>query len=132
MPAAAFLLSPWLDLACAGETHLTRGDVDLTCTTESLQRMASQYLDGHDPHDPRVSALDADLSGVPPLFVQAGGHEILLDDAVRVVRRRYAGHARHARDLAGDAAFLPGLVGAFPEAQEALTSLGSWLRDRWA
>jgi acetyl esterase/lipase len=130
LPGAAFLLSPWLDLTCTGETHMTQRDVDLTCTRESLERMARQYLGGHDPHDPRVSALDADLSGLPPLFVQAGGYEILLDDAVRVVRRAGMQGTPATLEIWPEMQhFFQACVGAFPEAEAALTSLGRWLRD---
>jgi epsilon-lactone hydrolase len=79
-------LSPWVDLACTGETLDTRANMDLTVTKQSLQRMAGQYLHGADPRTPHASPLDADLSGLPPLLVIVGGDEALLDDSVRLVR----------------------------------------------
>lgn len=131
LPGAAFVLSPWLDLTCSGETHTTQKGVDLSCTTESLLRMASQYLDGHDPHDPHVSALDADLSRLPPLFVQAGSDEILLDDGIRLARRAGIYGTPVTLEIWPEMQhFFQVTVGFLPEAGAAVESLGRWLRER--
>jgi epsilon-lactone hydrolase len=89
-------MSPWVDLACTGETLETNATVDLTVTKASLQRMAGQYLHGADPRTPLASPLYADLSGLPPLLVVVGGDEALLDDSVRLVRsQRFAVFLTH-------------------------------------
>jgi len=133
LPAGVFLLSPWIDLTCSGETHQTKREVDLTVTTPGLRRMAKQYLGGHDPHDPLVAPLEADLSGLPPFFIQVGGDETLLDDAVRLARR--AGMAATMATLEiwpGMQHFFQIAVGLFPEAGAAVARLGAWLRERMA
>ena len=79
-------ISPWVDLACTGESLDTRADVDLTVTKSSLRRMAGQCLDGADPRTPLASPLYADLSRLPPLLMVVGGDEGLLDDSVRFQR----------------------------------------------
>src|SRR3712207_7297882 len=69
LPAGGVCISPWVDLACTGQTLETNANVDLTATKASLQRMASQYLHGVDPRTPLASPLYADLSGLPPLLI---------------------------------------------------------------
>jgi len=133
LPSAAFLLSPWIDLACAGETHSLNRNFDLTATTASLRRMARQYLRGTDPRDPRVNALFADLSNLPPLFVQVGGAEILLDDSVQLVRRAAMhGTAATLEIWPGMQHFFQIGVGVFPEAGEALGRVGRWIQNQTA
>jgi acetyl esterase/lipase len=58
-PAAAYLMSPWADLTCSGQSFGRCRDVDLECTRESLLRMAGQYLAGHDAADPAASPVFA-------------------------------------------------------------------------
>jgi acetyl esterase/lipase len=131
LPTGAFLLSPWIDLTCGGETHQTKREVDLTVTTAGLRRMAKRYLGDHDPHDPLVAPLEADLSGLPPLFIQVGGDEILLDDAVQLARRAgMAGTMATLEIWPGMQHFFQIAVGLFPEAGAAVARLGAWLRER--
>ncbi len=96
LPAAAYVMSPWVDLTCAGASFDSRADVDLEVSRRSLLRMAGQYLNGHDATDPAASPLFADLRGLPPLLVQVGGCEALLDDAVALARAAASGHTRLA------------------------------------
>src|SRR5215203_3264665 len=77
LPAGSVSISPWVDLACTGETLEANAAVDLTATKASLLRMAGQYLHGADPRTPLASPLYADLSGLPPLLIVVGGDEAL-------------------------------------------------------
>jgi acetyl esterase/lipase len=81
LPRALSLLSPWLDLTCTSPSWDERFEGD-PVLDHSLRAAAERYLAGADPHDPLCSPLFADLSGLPPVFVQVGTHEILYDDAV--------------------------------------------------
>ena len=124
-------LSPWVDLACTGETLDTRANVELTVTKQSLQRMAGQYLHGADPRTPLASPLYADLSGLPPLLIVVGGDEALLDDSVRLVRS--AGMCGVNVTLyigAGMQHVFPVYCGAFPEADAAVAMIGAWIHSR--
>jgi acetyl esterase/lipase len=87
LPAAALLMSPYADLTLAGETLQTRGDLDPLLSHEGLQARIMDYTAGQDPALGLISPIFADLSGLPPLIIQVGGHEVLLDDAVRLARR---------------------------------------------
>jgi acetyl esterase/lipase len=87
LPAAAFVMSPYADLTLAGTTMDTRRDVDPLLSREALQARIPDYTSGQDPALDLISPVFADLSGLPPLIIQAGTHEVLLDDAVRLARQ---------------------------------------------
>jgi monoterpene epsilon-lactone hydrolase len=87
LPAAAFLMSPYADLTLAGGTMDTKSDVDPLLSRELLQPRVTDYTAGQDPALSLISPVFADLSGLPPLIIQAGTHEVLLDDAVRLTRQ---------------------------------------------
>jgi acetyl esterase/lipase len=86
LPAAALLISPWADLGCDSESIAAKAVEDPALTAESLRASAARYLAGTDPRHPLASPCFADLTGLPPLLIQVGSAEILLDDAVRVAR----------------------------------------------
>jgi acetyl esterase/lipase len=86
-PAAAFVMSPYADLTLAGATMDTKRDVDPVLSRELLQPRVTDYTAGQDPALGLISPVFADLSGLPPLIIQAGTHEVLLDDAVRLARK---------------------------------------------
>ncbi|MCI4680353.1 alpha/beta hydrolase [Rhodoblastus acidophilus] len=83
-PACAWLVSPWTDLTMSGATLETKDAVDPLIHKDYLRELATAYLAGSvDPKDPRVSPLYADLRGFPPVLIQVGAAETLLDDATR-------------------------------------------------
>ncbi len=86
MPAAAFVMSPYADLTLAGTTIDTKREVDPLLSREALQARIPDYTSGQDAALGLISPVFADLSGLPPLIIQAGSHEVLLDDAVRLAR----------------------------------------------
>jgi epsilon-lactone hydrolase len=87
LPAAAFVMSPYADLTLAGTTMETKRDVDPLMSRERLQPRVTDYTAGQDAALALISPIFADLSGLPPLIIQAGSHEVLLDDAVRLARQ---------------------------------------------
>jgi epsilon-lactone hydrolase len=87
LPAAAFVMSPYADLTLAGATMDTKHAVDVLMSRENLQSRVGDYTAGHDAALGLISPVFADLSGLPPLIIQAGTHEVLLDDAVRLARQ---------------------------------------------
>jgi acetyl esterase/lipase len=84
LPAAAFVMSPYVDLTLAGTTMRTKHEVDLLLSRENLQPRVVDYTAGHDAASGLISPVFADLAGLPPLIIQVGTHEVLLDDAVRL------------------------------------------------
>ena len=81
-PAAGVCISPWVDLTCSGATYATKAAVDPIVTRQSVSMMADAYAGAGDAKAPLVSPLYADLRGLPPLLVQVGSDEVLLDDAL--------------------------------------------------
>ena len=94
LPACAWLVSPWVDLRMTGASLAEKAAIDPLISKPYLEELASAYLAGADPANPLVSPLNADLAGLPPLLVQAGSAETLLDDAVRIARRAGAADVR--------------------------------------
>jgi monoterpene epsilon-lactone hydrolase len=87
LPAAALMMSPYVDLTLAGTTMETKRDADPLLSRELLQPRVTDYTQGQDAALALISPIFADLSGLPPLIIQAGSHEVLLDDAVRLARQ---------------------------------------------
>ena len=128
-PSAAVLMSPWTDLTLSGESISAKAAVDPTVTPQGLARRAADYLADGDPAEELASPIFADLTGLAPLLIQAGSHEILLDDATRL-----AAHAA-AADVAITLQVTPGVPHVFQgfaamldEGDAALTSAGEFLR----
>jgi epsilon-lactone hydrolase len=86
-PAAAFLMSPYADLTLSGTTMESKRGADPLLSRELLQPRVNDYTSGQDAALGLISPIFADLSGLPPLIIQAGTHEVLLDDAVRLARQ---------------------------------------------
>jgi acetyl esterase/lipase len=87
LPAAAYLMSPYADLTLAGTTMETRAEADPLLSRELLQPRVTDYVSGQDAALGLISPVFADLSGLPPLIIQAGTHEVLLDDALRLAQQ---------------------------------------------
>jgi epsilon-lactone hydrolase len=123
LPAAAYVMSPYVDLTLAGTTMETRREVDPLLSRELLQPRVTDYASGHGPASGLISPLFADMSGLPPLLIQAGTHEVLLDDAVRLARE-----AANA-DIAVTLDITPGVPHVF-QAYHALLDEGAAALDR--
>lgn len=86
LPRAVALLSPWVDLTCTSPSWDSRFEGDVVLD-HNLRDAAKRYLGGVDARDPLASPLFADLTGLPPLLIQVGTHEILYDDAVSLAEQ---------------------------------------------
>lgn len=87
LPAAAVLLSPWTDLAATGQSLVDNRDKDTLIPGDGLREGAELYLAGADPHEPYASPLYGDPTGLPPILIQVGSDEVLLDDSRRMAHR---------------------------------------------
>jgi acetyl esterase/lipase len=90
LPCAAVLLSPWVDLTGSGKSMVTRAEADPWMTGKECRISAEMYAAGTDLAYPLISPLFADLSGLPPLLIQVGTDEILLDDSLRLAEKAKA------------------------------------------
>jgi epsilon-lactone hydrolase len=113
MPAAALLLSPMTDLTVTGRSFAGKADADPNISARAIRARAADYLAGTDPADPMVSPIFADLSGLPPLMIQAGSHEVLLDDATRLA----------AKAAADDVAVILDITSGVPHVFQAFAAL---------
>jgi acetyl esterase/lipase len=84
------LFSPWTDLTLSGESMTTKVGIDPAFVPEKVSVRVADYVGDADPADPAISPIFADLRGLPPLLIQAGSYEILLDDSVRLAARAAA------------------------------------------
>jgi monoterpene epsilon-lactone hydrolase len=84
LPVATFVMSPYVDLTLAGATMETKREADPLLSPEALRARVADYVSAEDAALGLVSPIFAELSGLPPLIIQAGSHEVLLDDAIRL------------------------------------------------
>ena len=130
LPACAWLISPWTDLTMSGSTLTSKAAVDPLIHKEYLNELADAYLPADmDRKDPRVSPLYDDFGDFPPVLIQIGSNETLLDDATRLAAR--AG----ATDVAVTLEIWPNMIHAWPlwnahleDGRRALASAGSFIR----
>lgn len=123
LPAAIVAFSPSLDATGSGESMDTKAGIDPIFTREYLKEtIAPLYLAGQDPRQPMVSpALSADPTGFPPMLLQAGTNEVLLDDSTRMAARaRNAGVSVILDITAGVPHVFQSFAGVLDEADEAL------------
>lgn len=128
MPAGAVTISPWADLEGTGKTmelhfpydYIVRPHLDL-CT--------DWLLSGQDPKHPLASPIHGDFRDLPPLLIQVGGAEALLDDAVRVAARAREAGVDVRLDVHQDMVHVFHIFASFlPEAQRALREFGAFVR----
>jgi acetyl esterase/lipase len=133
LPACAWLISPWADLTMSGSTFASKAAVDPLIHKEYLNELVDAYLPaGMGRQDPRVSPLYADLRNFPPMLIQVGSEETLLDDATRLAAR--AG----AADVAVTLQVWPQMIHAWPlwnahleDGRRALANAGAFIRARF-
>jgi len=131
MPAAMVLFSPMTDLTVTGDSYTTKADADPNITAAAIRTRANDYLNGTgtDPADPLVSPIFADLTGLPPLLVQAGSHEVLLDDATQLATRAAANDVAVTLDITpGVGHVFQAFSAVLDEGDEALTRAGTFLQ----
>ena len=128
-PSRVAVMSPWTDLALTGATIETLADADPFLTKAALASAASQYLGKHDPRDPKASPFYGNVKNLPPIRVDVGEDEILLDDG-----RRYAERVASAdgevqlHTWAGMPHVFPTNIGKLLAADAALNDIASFLR----
>lgn len=130
LPAALAGLSINVDLEGTGESMDSKAAADPVIQRRFLLETAQHYLGGHDRRDPRVSPLYADLSGLPPLLLQVGSLETLLDDSTRLAERARAAGVS-ARLEVWDGMFHGWQLYAkmLPEGRAAIEQVGEFLRE---
>jgi len=131
MPAAAVLMSAWTDLEQSGESMTTKAEVDPIIQKGLLDVAAEHYLSGADPRAPLASPIHANLSGLPPLLLQVGECETLLDDSTRLAERARAAGVDVTLEVWTEMIHVWQIFAAMlPEGQQAIDRIGEWVRER--
>ena len=131
MPNAAIGISAWTDMAVTGESITTRADADPLITDAAMIKlMAAAYVGGGNAEDPLASPVYADYAGLPPLLLQVGDAEVLLDDTRRVTERARAAGVDVTEEVWDEMfhvwhAFAPML----PEGREAIDRIGEFVKQ---
>src|ERR1700676_2226872 len=130
-PVGAVAFSPVTDLALTGESYDTRAEADPFFTRSQAAGLVRSYLGETDPKNPLASPLYADLSGLPPVRIQVGDDEVLLDDSRRYVERAVAVGVDAKLDIwMGMPHGFVTNFGGFNAAAQALKARGAFLSER--
>ena len=135
LPAAAVCISPWTDLEGTGESMTTKAAVDpmIGPNTAGLKTWAQLYHGNTNVRDPLVSPLSADLTGLPPLLVQVGENEVLLDDSTRLAERAEAAGVDVTLEVWPDMIHVWHFFASMlPEGQQGIERIGAWVREKVA
>jgi acetyl esterase/lipase len=132
LPAAAVLLSPFLDVTGSGDSMRTRADRDPWFCAEDLPIVAGHYCEPHQQRFPLVSPVFADVEGLPPVFIQVGDDEILLSDSERLA------DACTAAGVDVELQVWPEMWHVFqmfaakmPESRQAIAKMGAYIQSRF-
>lgn len=132
LPAGLLTISPWVDMTGSGESVARIGAADPMIPVAGMHDSARSYLAGRPPEDPVASPLYADLSGLPPLYIQVGSDEILYADAERLAERaREAGVAVTHKVFDQFWHVFQLHAGALPAATAAIDELAAFARQCW-
>jgi monoterpene epsilon-lactone hydrolase len=129
LPACGWCVSPWIDMEARGESYAAKAAIDPMIGKEYILELASWYLGGIAPRTPLAAPLHADLRGLPPLLIQVGSSETLLDDSVQIAARLGASDVRVSLEI------WPQMIHAWPlfhqqlaDGRRAIAAAGSFIR----
>ena len=130
MPAAGVCISAWTDMESTGQSHTTNAESDPSVSKERLLKIAKVYLDGKEPTAPLASPIHADLTGLPPLLLQVGSIEVLLDDSTLLKSRAKAAGVSVEMEVWDD---MPHVwhhyAPILPEARKAIGRIGEFVLE---
>ncbi len=131
LPAAGVCLSPWVDLEGIGDSMTSKAGVDPMVQADGLRKMAQWYLGNNDSRTPLAAPLYAELSGLPPLLIQVGSAETLLDDSTRITERARKAGVDVKLEIWDDMIHVWQAFGLMlPEARQATDVVGKFVRER--
>ena len=131
MPAAGVLMSPWLDMTMSGKTIHSNNGKDPLLNRSNLNIYRDRYASCICPDDPCISPVFGDMSGHPPLLVQVGECEVLLDDSVRYVENALRSGVDARLEIWPGMIHVWHLLGPFiPQSDDAVRKIGEFCRAR--
>jgi epsilon-lactone hydrolase len=129
--AALMLMSPWVDMAVSSDTYESNRDTEAFFYREVVAALAGMFLGGADPKDPLASPLYAELSVLPPTYIQVGGDETLLGESVRLGEAARTAGADVRVDVFPDQQHTFQMAaGRAPESGDAIRRFAEWVRPR--
>ena len=131
LPRTAICVSPWTDLTLSGASVGANHDSDPMVSATTLALMADAYLGEVDRRSPTASPLFADLAGLPPLLVQVGSGELLVDDSTRFADRARAAGVDATLELWDDVFHVwHAFADLLPEARVAIARIGTYVDEQ--
>ena len=131
LPAAVMPMSPWYDMEGTAPSFATNAKVERLISKEMSVNMAQLYIGTTSPRDPLVNPLFADFSGYPPTYIQVGGYEAIMDDALRVAERAKAAGVEVRCDVFPEMQHVfQFMAGRAPEADDAISKLAAWVKPK--
>ena len=131
LPAAVMPLSPWYDMEATAPSFETNAKVERLISKEMSLNMAQMFLGSSSPRDPLANPLFADFAGYPPTYIQVGGYEVIIDDALRVAARaKAAGVEVHCEVFPEMQHVFQFMAGRAPEADDAIRKLAAWVKPK--
>ncbi|CAN7705938.1 alpha/beta hydrolase [Mesorhizobium sp. LjRoot246] len=131
LPAALLSISGWHDFSASGRSYETNREKDAFFQKASVDMLTSMVLGGSDARNPLASPIFADLKGLPPIYLQVGGDETLLDDSrVLADRAKAAGVEARVDIFPGMLHSFQMMAGRAPEADDAIERLAQWVRPK--
>jgi epsilon-lactone hydrolase len=131
LPAGAVCLSPWTDLALTGESIRDKAATDPILDADTLAVYARYYAGDHALTAPLLSPLYADLRGLPPLLIQVGTEEILLNDATRCAVKARAAGVDVTLELWDEMFHAFQMLPFFPETRKAVEHIAAFVAQRF-
>ncbi len=130
-PVAAMLISPWTDLSCSGQSMIDNAARDPVFWPASLRHVATYYAEPDDIKSPLISPLFGDLAGLPPILIQVGSTEILLDDSRRLADRLQSAGGICRLDIWPDMVHVWHMAASFvPEGRQAIREMVQFAREQ--
>lgn len=133
LPAAVVCLSPWTDLTLSGQAHQTKAKTEAMLNSRGLREWAGFYTGTENPSNPLISPAYADYRGFPPLLIQVGSEEILLDDAQMAAEKARAAGVDVSLKIWPGMWHVWHILGEFvPESKAAIEEIGRFIESKAA
>ncbi|MCJ7695590.1 MAG: alpha/beta hydrolase [Anaerolineaceae bacterium] len=133
MPRGCFVLSPWTDLGMTGESYQTFEHKDAMLKRKELTKDAAMYVGNNNLKNPLISPVFGDLSGLPPLLIQVGSEEMLLDDSKRLADVAHEAGVNVSIEVWNGMFHVWQLMWFFmPEAKQAIQEIVKFIWQRFA
>ena len=130
LPQGGIALSPFTDLTLSGDSIRSEAGLDPIMAPQCLPDFVTRYVPDGNVRDPLASPVFADYTGLPPLLIQVGEHEIIRDDSVRAAAKAQAdGVAVTLEGWAGMFHVFPSHEPLLPEARTAVAHIAAFMRS---